>query len=311
MRISVKLQGNLIIFVAIVIFGINIPAMKEMYTQNYCTPLGLTMLRFAFAAVMFWITSLFFPKEKVAKKDMLVILGGGFCGTILNQGMFAYGLGMTSPVDASIIATSSPIFAMLIAAVMLKEPITIKKVGGIFLGAFGAIWLIFQGMHLASATNSSNMLGDIIVFCSQFFYAFYLVSTRPVAIRYSPWTILKWMFTVATVTALPFTWKETIHSPLFQSGNLTAYLMFAFILFGATYIAFMLIPLAQKRIRATTISAYNNLQPLIASFVAIWMGMDTFTIAKLAAAILIFVGVYFVTMSKSREDLVKEKSSTK
>lgn len=71
----------------------------------------------------------------------------------------------------------------------------------------------------------------------------------------------------------------------------------------------MMIPLAQRRIRPTTISMYNNMQPLIASGVAIYMGMDRFTLEKLLAAILIFGGVYLVTASKSRADVERESKT--
>ena len=52
---------------------------------------------------------------------------------------------------------------------------------------------------------------------------------------------------------------------------------------------------------------YNYLQPLVAAFIAIMWGHDTFSWTKPLSAILIFTGVYFVTTSKSREDLEKER----
>ncbi|MBP1618791.1 MAG: EamA/RhaT family transporter [Bacteroidetes bacterium] len=311
MKLSPKLQGNLIMLFVMTIFGLNIPVTKELYLHHYMTPFALTTVRVTFAAVAFWLVSFFFPREKLTRKDVMILLVGGLSGTILNQGLFAFGLEQTSPVDASIITTSTPLFAMLIAAVILKEPITFKKAGGILLGALGAVWLVFQGKHLMAGGNSGNAIGNISIVASQFFYAFYLVITKPLSLKYSPLTIMKWMFSFATIALLPFTWKATVTSPVFVAGESTGYWMLAFILFGATFLTFMMIPLAQKRIRPTTISAYNNLQPLIASFVAIWMGMDTFTFEKLLAAVLIFGGVYLVTMSKSREDLLQEKEVVK
>lgn len=308
MKLSRKQQGHLIMLVAMTIFGFNIPVTKQIYLDHLMSPFALTTMRVGFAACMFWMVSLFFPQEKVAKKDLTVLFVGGICGTTLNQGLFAFGLQNTSPVDASIITTSSPLFAMLIAAVVLKEPITFKKAGGVLLGALGAIWLVYQGkQHLTgSSAASSSAIGNIAIVSSQFFYAFYLVITKPLSTKYSPITLMKWMFLFAAATLIPFTWKETAQSPLFGSDNTTGYWMLTFVLVGATFITFMLIPLAQRRIRATTISVYNNLQPLIASFVAIWSGMDIFTTQKLLAAVLIFGGVYMVTMSKSREDELKK-----
>ena len=57
----------------------------------------------------------------------------------MNQGLFIWGLNTTSPVDASIIATAVPIFVMILAALILKEPITRMKTFGVLLGICGAI----------------------------------------------------------------------------------------------------------------------------------------------------------------------------
>lgn len=114
------------------------------------------------------------------------------------------------------------------------------------------------------------------------------------------------MFLFAAIIDLPIGYKYVMEAPLFQQAALTPFLCLAFALIGATFITYMLIPLAQRRIRPTTISMYNNLQPLIASGVAISMGMDKFTVEKMIAAVLIFGGVYLVTMSKSKADLEME-----
>lgn len=81
----------------------------------------------------------------------------------------------------------------------------------------------------------------------------------------------------------------------------------AFVLIGATFIPYMLIPVSLKRIRPTTVSMYIYLQPFVASLLAVLIGQDRFTVWKILSAALVFVGVYLVTQSKSREDIEKEK----
>lgn len=305
MKLSQKLQGNIIMLGAMCIFGLNIPVTKYLYSTGLVTPLEMTGFRLIFAAIAFWITSLFLPYEKVGKKDLIILFVGGICGTILNQGLFAYGLGMTSPVDASIITTSGPLFALIIAALILHEPITFRKAGGVFVGGVGAIFLIYSSNNISSV-ESGSMFGNIAIASAQFFYAFYLVITRPLSIKYSPVTVNKWVFLFASIVFLPFSAEEMIVTPLFKQHEILPYLFLAFVLIGATYIAYLLIPMAQRRIRPTTISMYNNVQPVIATIVAINIGMDKFSIEKLLSAILIFAGVYMVTSSKSRADIEKE-----
>lgn len=307
MTLSQKQQGHVIMLVVMSIFGLNIPINKYLYETGLLTPASMTMLRMGFAAIAFWTISLFVEREKVVKKDMYILLLGGLCGMLINQSLFAFGLGKTSSVDASIITTSGPLFAMILAAIILKEPITTKKAGGVFLGGAGAIFLVYTSAHSVTATSQhGSIIGDIAVFGAQLFYAFYLVITRPLSTKYSPITMMKWMFLFAATVNLPLAYMDVIEAPLFHQPDILPYLLLSFTLLGATFFTYLMIPLAQRRIRPTTISMYNNMQPLIASGVAIYMGMDRFTWEKLIAGILIFGGVYLVTVSKSKEDVEKE-----
>ena len=94
---------------------------------------------------------------------------------------------------------------------------------------------------------------------------------------------------------------------IFAEGTSLAWGSYVYLLVGATFITYLLIPIAQKEIRPTTIGMYNYLQPLVASFIAIMWGQDLFSWTKPLSALLIFSGVYFVTTSKSREDVEHER----
>lgn len=286
------------------VFGLNIPVNKYLFQIEMLSPMAVVVLRLSFASIAFWLISFFAGREKVAKKDMLILLLGGLLGMALNQGLFAYGLSKTSPVDASIITTSGPLFAMVLAAVILKEPITAKKLGGVLIGGLGAILLVYSSSHVSTTTASWQ--GNLSILSAQALYATYLVITRPLAEKYSSFTIMKWMFLFAAIAVLPLGLTDVIDAPLFKQTDVKPYLALIFMLLGATVFTYMLIPFAQRRIRPTTISMYNNLQPLIASAVAISAGMDTLTLNKVLASLLIFGGVYMVTMSKSKADMDAE-----
>lgn len=292
------------------IFGLNIPLNKYFYAEGLISPFGMTALRMTFAAVAFWLVSLFTPKEKVAKKDMLILIVGGICGMFINQGLFAYGLSNTSSIDASIITTSGPLFAMVVAAIVLREPITLKKAGGVLVGGVGAVILVLASQQ-AVVNQDGSLKGDIAVLCAQLFYATYIVITRPLSEKYSPITMMKWMFLTSALIAMPAFGRDMISAPIFHQGEIMPYLLISFTLLGATFFTYMMIPLAQRRIRPTTISMYNNVQPLVATIVAIMFMGDSFTIPKLVASIFIFGGVYLVTTSKSRKDVLLEQGEVK
>ena len=291
---------------SLLLFAVNMPISKYLLPAHV-PPEGLTIMRMAFACVMFWIVSLFTVKEKVPLKDLGMLFVCALCGVGINQGLFIVGLNRSSPVDASIIATAVPIFVLLLAAVILKEPITRKKSFGVFMGVSGGLLLVFSSTHAIDSITSLD--GDMMMIVSGLMYAIYLVLSKPLSLRYSSVTMMKWMFLFTTLTLVPFTFRHVLDAPAFhrEVWDFTELGAIFYVLFGATFLPYLLIPMSLKRIRPTTVSMYNYVQPIVASFIAVMIGQDTLSWQKVLSAVLVFTGVYLVTQSKSREDMEKGK----
>ena len=295
----------MVMLVVSIIFGVNFSITKSLLSSELLSPEGLTMARILFACVAFWLVSLFMPRERVPLKDLLMLFVGSMCATTLNQVLFIYGMAKTSPVDASIVVTSPPVIAMILAAFVLKEPITFKKAAGVFVGAAGALLLIATSQY--QSDQSSSFVGNLLIFTSGAIYCLYLVVVKPVVERYSAVTTMKWMFLFSLISVAPFMTKSLITAPLFRQTEIQPFLHLFIVVFGATFITYLLIPVAQKLIRPTTISMYNYVQMLVATTVAIIAGQGRLTPEKLLSAALIFVGVYLVTKSKSRQQVLDEQ----
>ena len=300
-----KIQGHVAMLFTSLIFGVNIPLSKNLM-PDWMSPLGLTYSRFVFGAMAFWLLSLFLKSEKVTRKDMGTLFLGSLLGIGLNQAAFISGLQLTSATNASIVITITPILAMVISFFILKEPITFKKAGGVIIGLIGVLSMILTSEVTASGREAS-IIGDLLCVVSSLSYAFFLVLTRGISKRYSSVTIMKWMFLFSSLMFFLFGYKDVFSARIFSEGTSVAWGSYVYLLVGATFITYLLIPVAQKQIRPTTIGMYNYLQPLVASFIAIIWGQDTFSWNKPISALLIFTGVYFVTTSKSREDVERDR----
>lgn len=300
-----KWIGHLAVLVTAILFGLNIPIAKSLMPEWF-SPLAASALRMLFAAAAFWITSLFLPSEPVSRKDLLTLFAASFFGIFLNQTTYIIGLSQTSPIDSSIIATSTPILVMIISFFVLREPISYKKTLGVLLGLGGAIYLIYYSQSHPTETTST-LKGNIYCFIGSILYSIYLVVTRNISQRYSPVTLMKWMFLFAAIFILPFSYNDILTSRAFQEvAPASVYLKLSYVLLAATFLTYILIPVGLKRIRPTTVGMYNYVQPLVASFVAIGIGQDHFSMDKLLVGIIIFYGVYLVTISKSRADMEKD-----
>ena len=289
-----------------VIFGLLSPVSKALLDSGLISPAGLMMTRTAGAAAAFWTASLFVHREPVALRDRLSLFFAALLGIVLNQGSFILGVSMTSPIDASVVTTTAPIFAMIIAALYLREPITGMKIAGVAIGAVGALMLILSSPAAASS-GSGSIGGDLLCMFAQLSYATYFVVFKGLIGRYGPVTLMKWMFLFATLCWLPFGAEDFV-STRWQAFGWRNFAEVGFIVLGATFLTYLLLPVGQKNLRPTVGCMYNYLQPLVASLVAVLAGMDRFTTIKAAAVVLVFAGVYAVTRSKSKAQMDAEAS---
>ena len=304
-----NLKGHASMLGANVMWGLMSPVSKLVMTGGLISPFVLTDLRIGGAMILFWIASLFQKQERVSNRDMVSLFFAAMFAIVLNQGSFLFGVSLTSPADASIITTSMPLWAMILAAFILKEPITGKKVIGIACGAAGAMLLILgsrTNQPVSASGSDKAILGDLLVLFAQFCYAFYLVYYKDFVNKYSLVTIMKWLFTYSFICVLPFSYNSLAET---QWSDLTPATIgdILFIVVGATFISYMLIVIGQKNLRPTVAGMYNYVQPVVACIVAISLGLDSFNIIKGIAVVLIFGGVYLVTISKSRQDLESQK----
>ena len=292
-----KVNGHAAVILANVIFGLGVPVTKYLL-EDWVTPMVYMALRCIGAALIFWLIAAFLPKEKVEKKDLIVIMLGGLTGFVISQTLTAWALNYTSPVYYSLIATLVPIGTMLLAALFLKESITGFKLLGVCLGIAGAALLVLVKWQTEAGSN--DLFGIFFALLSLLTWVIYLIITSKVSQKYTAVTQMKWTFLVSTIAVLPFAWNEFIQTKLFSGDyGFTEGMMgvggMAFIVVFATVMGYFMIPYAMKYLRATTVSIYTNLQPIVASLIAIAIGQDVFTWDKPVAAVLVLVGAYLVT----------------
>lgn len=298
MKQNKKTVGHIALLFVNIFFGINLSVSKELL-DGTLSPLNMNFLRFLFGAVAFWMLSIL-KHEKVSNKDMLLLFAGSMLGLLGNQIFFVQGLSRTSIIDASIISTTVPIITMILSAMVLKEPLTWVKALGVFTGASGAVFLVISS-H-GGSNPSGNITGDLLCFMSALSFSAFLVVTKNVTQRYSSVTVMKWMFLFACILILPFSADE-LKAVHWESFDRNKWFSLGFLLIFATVIPYLLIPVGQKLLRPTTQAMYNYVQPIVAMIVVVIAGQNTLTAPKVIAAVMVFLGVYIVTRSKSRADV--------
>ena len=299
MKSSTNISGHIACFTAYAIFGVNIIVCKDLTSGHLISPIGIFTLRSLGAGLMFWILSLFLPAEKVEKKDYLKILAAAFLGYFVTQLTFLIAIPDVTPMHCSIISSMSPIYTMFIAAIVLKEPLSWTKAGGVALSLCGILFLIFNNASGTSGASESKLSGIFLMFLNSLSFSLYLGIFKPVIAKYSVVTFMKWIFLFSALMSLPLSFREVVSLEWTKIPSVQMWEL-GFLIVFATFVSYFLIPFGQKRIRPTLVSMYSYIQPIIATIISIILCMDILTWQKLMAALMVFAGVFIVSRSRAK-----------
>lgn len=293
-----KIEGHSAVLLANVIFGLGVPVTK-LLLDEWVSPMAYMATRCMGAAAIFWLISLFMPRERVERRDLLVIMGGGLLGFVVSQTLTAWALHFTTPVYFSIIATLTPVATMVCAALLIGERLSLRGALGVAIGVVGALLMVMVGWQGGSGMN--DLLGIGLAVLSLLTWAVYLIITRKVSVKYTAVTQMKWVFLVSTLAVLPFSWTDLQASRLYSSQRAwSGVAEMAFIVVFATVAGFFAIPFALRYLKTTTVSVYTNLQPVVASFVAIAIGQDLLSWDKPVSLALVLLSAWIVTNSQQK-----------
>lgn len=297
------LKAHLALLGANVIYGANYLIAKGVM-PNKIGPSAFIFLRILGAGLLFWFIKSFL-KEKINKKDFPRIILCGLLGVAANQLLFFHGLNLTSPIDASIIITAIPIVVLIFSAIILKEKITKNKLLGLAIGGIGAVLLIWYGN---TAEGTSSFLGNLLIFINACCYGLYLVLVKPLMKKYSPLTVISWVFLFGFFFMLPFGIPDILQTD-FSAFTTNTYIAVAFVIIGTTFLAYLFNIYALKTVAPSVTGSYVYLQPAVSfimvSIYAYGFGNSEYAQdinpIKIASCFLVVSGVYLISKSPKKK----------
>lgn len=293
--ITIRHIAFLAAFGATAIYGINHSVAKGVMPE-YTGAFGFIFLRTGGAALLFWISSLFIKSEKIERKDWKTLLLAAVLGAVINMLSFFKGLELSTPINSSILVTITPIIVVIFSALLLKERIHFVKIAGIAMGLVGAIGLVIYGNEIR--TDAPNIpLGNGLFIINATAYGLYLIVIKKMMDTYQPITVLKWVFTIAFLINIPITYSDFSQINWEMPGSIVASIVF--VILGTTYMTYLFNGFALTKLKASSVSAFVYVQPLIGILVAIISGQDHLSLTKAAAATLVLLGVYFATKKQT------------
>jgi drug/metabolite transporter (DMT)-like permease len=277
------------------LFGSN--SVAGRLALQYLGPNGLLVMRVAGATGIFWSVRAFRAEvsPRFTRGDWGILVACSLLGVTVNQGLFLYGLSLSTAINVTLIGTSIPVFTVAMAAAAGHERLSAARLLGIALALAGVLYLAEvdrRGLSKAS-------IGDLLILANSICYAGYLVLMRRLMLRHPPMQVARWVFTLGVVSVLPFALlPDFVRQAPLRPG---VYAILAYIVLGPTVLAYFLNNYALQRVESSTAATFIYLQPLIATALAVPLLGERPTARTGVAALLVFTGVLVATWRPPRE----------
>lgn len=292
LREESALRAHGITLGAFICFGLMSPLCKWAMESGLVSGVSMAGFRLCGAALLFWAVSPVVPRQRVERGDWLPLIIMSLCGMGINQFCYVLGVQYTSPTNACVATTSTPVFTFILSAVFLHAAVTLRRVAGLIIAAAGALVLIL-GSQMEGG-RSGSPVGDVICLFSQLSVSFYFVFFSGVIKKYHPVVLMRWLFLISAVLTAPLWLHEMLSMPWKQLGPAEIWGS-AYVVFFGSFISYLLMIVGQRHLEPATVTAYNYIQPVIAAVVGISLGVDALTWQKVVAVICIAAGVWAIS----------------
>jgi len=262
---------------------------------DFISPFAFITLRVGSGAIIFGLYYFLFAREKIiAKRDYIDFAICAFFGVALNMLAFFKGLSMTSSINASVLMLLSPIMVVIYTAIGTRSRVKNRVLAGILVSFVGAALLVNVDSF---SLNSEGLKGDLLIMLNASSFAFHLYYVARLLKKYKATTVTAFMFMIGFFFVVPVGYTEFLDV---QWATLTAKALFAlvFVVLFVTIINYILNVWAVQHSTSTQVGSNIYLQPLLATLIAVGLGMDVLTWGKAAFGLLIVLGLWLVNRRK-------------
>jgi drug/metabolite transporter (DMT)-like permease len=268
---------------------------------------GLVAFRVGGATIAFVVLQRTLSRAQViARKDYARLALYSLLGVVLNQLLFVKGLSLTSSViNATLLATTIPVFTLLVSILLGYESVSLRKAFGVLLAAGGVVYLV-DPAH--ADFSSGKTLGNILLVTNSLAYGAYIAISKDMLKRYGALTVITWVFVFGSLITIPLGLFSLTGTTL-ENMSAGVWLAVLYIILAPTVGAYYLNAWALQRVPPSTVAVYIYLQPLIAFALAPLILGESWSPRTWVASALIFAGVACVTWREREEGPFTEEVS--
>lgn len=281
--------ANLYIISAAILWGV-IGIFYRGLSSYGLTPMQIVAIRLSVAAaILFLCLGISNPgKLKILFSDILWFIGIGMGSLVLFNWCYFNTMEQLSLSAAAVLLYTSPVFVLLMSALLFGEHLTVHKIC--------AIGLALMGSALVSGLIGSPMRMSIVGLLyglgSGFGYALYSILGTVLLRKYEPETVSAYSFLFAAVGALAladFHWEqfEVFCNPSVVFDALGIGII-------CSMLPFTIYTIGLQRVPASRAAVFATLEPTVATLTGLIFFHESLGMIKIIGICLIFLGIFLL-----------------
>lgn len=285
------LRSYLLLIFCVTVWGSNF-VFGNMLVKQF-SPLFIAMARLLFISLFLvgytWIRHRFIP---ISKNEWKLLILLGIIGVFINQWSFYQGLQTADPTTSALILALTPITTALLAALFLKEPLTVSMLVGSLLAISGVFLVVFNGAQL------EFHIGHLWIFITMITFAISIVLVRLLARRLPPIITTLYSTLVGFGTMVPIVlaggtgWNISHEAWAWVLLVITAILMHGIV---------TLVWNSQlQKVGAAKAAMFSNLEPFVAMIVGYLVLGQLVTSQQMLGSLFIVGGVTLASLTLTR-----------
>jgi drug/metabolite transporter (DMT)-like permease len=261
-------------------------------------PFFLASIRFISAGLLIMIIAKFLKFNiSITKKQFVNSLIAGFLFLVYGNGVFVWALKYVDSGFAALLASTQPLFVLLLLRLIDRKPMQKESIIGISLGLIGMYLLVSQK---EIATAEGSILGVFMIFTCvvSWSYGSIFVSKADLPKNFFVSTGYQ-MLTAGTILFIgSLIFKETWVSPF--DWSIEVVLSMLFLIFFGGIVAFTSFNYLLKSVSTEKVATSAYVNPIIAMLLGWYVLNESLSTQSVIASVVLLTGVYFINSRKRR-----------
>ena len=286
MSLSARRQGLLALLIVIVAWGLTWPVNKVVLAT--LSPLWAVTLRSAIATVALFALAAWRGRiSPPPRQDLPVLLSITLLHMLGFNLLASWGLGLVPAGRSVILAYTTPLWVAPGAALLLREPLTLRRAVGVLIGLAGLVTLL--NPLALDWRDRDVVLGHLAILAASLLWALSILHIRAHSWASTPFALVPWETLLTTVTLIPFTLGAVPPSPRDWSAQFLVLLLYLGVV--GTAVAYWATATASRHLPAVTTSLGLLATPVVSVVTAtLWLA-EPLTLSLVLAIVLVLGGV--------------------